>query len=127
MIVTDSVQTAWASPLVFAPNKDGTITFTADYRNINIVTFCEAVPLPRMDDFKGSLEDKQIFSTFYANSGYAWMKMNDVKEKKTASAFYHGIYQSSCMSVVLKNAPPHPRLSRTSYCSLSNGSLFTST
>lgn len=39
----------WASPLLFAPRKNGTLRFCADYSKLNLKTLADAYSLSRMD------------------------------------------------------------------------------
>lgn len=56
----------WASPIVCAPKKDGSLRTGVDYRKINAVIARDSYPIPRMDkciDFLGSAKDFSLHST----------------------------------------------------------------
>lgn len=40
----------WASPVLFAPKRDGRLRFCADYRKRNATTVRDTYPLPWMDE-----------------------------------------------------------------------------
>ena len=46
---------AWASPIVPVPKKDGTQCFRVDYRRMNAVTKKDVYPLLRIDDILDTL------------------------------------------------------------------------
>lgn len=50
MGVIERAQSPWASPVVFAPKKDGTLRFCTDYRRLNSVTIRDTYPTPKMDE-----------------------------------------------------------------------------
>lgn len=37
--------TEWAAPIVFAPEKSGSVRFCVDYRTLNAVAICNSYPL----------------------------------------------------------------------------------
>lgn len=62
-------QIEWASPIVLAPKKDGTLRFREGYRELNAVAVRDSYPIPRMEECIDSLRDPTIFSNLAANSG----------------------------------------------------------
>lgn len=76
MKVIESAQSDWASTVVFAPKKDGTLGVCIDYRKINAVTVCDPYQPPQMDECVDSLGDAQVCSALGANSGYYQIKVD---------------------------------------------------
>ena len=95
----------WASPVVLAPKKDGTLRFCVDYRKLNAKTIADAYPLPRMDDCIDSLGDATIFSTLDCNSGYWQIPVASEDRDKTTFTTFLGTYRYLRMPFGLKNAP----------------------
>ena len=95
----------WASPVVLAPKKDGTLRFCIDYRKLNAVTKRDAYPLPRMDDCLDSLGHANIFSTLDANWGYWHVPMQESDIEKTAFCTHEGLFEFKRMPFGLTNAP----------------------
>ena len=60
---------AWSSPVVLVPKKDGTSHFCIDYRLLNGVRK-DVYPLPRIDDILDMLGETKYFSSLDLCSGY---------------------------------------------------------
>ena len=61
---------AWTSPVVLVPKKDGNRCFCVDYRKINAVTKKDVYPLPGVDNILDTLRKAKYFSTLDLASGY---------------------------------------------------------
>ena len=61
---------AWCSPAVLIPKRDGSTRFCIDYRRLNAVTIPNSNPLPRTDDTLSALGGAKWFSTLDLRSGY---------------------------------------------------------
>ena len=59
----------WASPIVIACKKDGTLQMRVDYRKLNFVTKPDKFPLPRIDDLLDQLGKSKYFSTLDLAAG----------------------------------------------------------
>ena len=50
MGVIEESNSAWCSPLVLVPKKDGTVWFCVNYRKVNDVSQFDAYPMPRVEE-----------------------------------------------------------------------------
>ena len=69
-VIEPAARSAWASPVVLAPKKDGTLRFCVDYRRLNAMSVRDSYPLPRMDECIDSLGEANVFTTLDCNWGY---------------------------------------------------------
>lgn len=98
-------KSAWASPIVLVPKKDGSIRFCIDYRRLNAVTQKDVYSLPRIDDYLSVLHNASWFSTFDLTSGYWQIPMSPEDQDKTAFVTHNGLYEFKVMPFGLCNAP----------------------
>jgi len=85
---------AWASPVVIVPKKNGKARFCVDYRPLNNITKKDAYPLPRMEDCLESLGDAQVFTSLDCNAGYWQVSLRKEDQEKTAFTTHCGIYST---------------------------------
>ncbi len=90
--IVEPSYSAWASPVVLVPKKDGSLRFCVNYRKVNAITERDAYPLPNITESLVSLSGTVIFSTIDLNSGY-WQVTMDTESK----------YQFNVMPFGLKN------------------------
>lgn len=103
--VIEPAKTEWASPIVFAPKKDGQLRFCIDYRRLNALTIRDSYPIPRMDECIDSLGEATIFTTFDCNSGYWQIDLDEQDRDKTSFCSHFGLYRFTRMPFGLRNAP----------------------
>ena len=95
----------WASPIVLARKKDGTLRMCVDYRKLNSVTKPDKFPLPRIDDLLDQLGKSRYFSTLDLAAGFWQIKMSNSSKEKTAFVTQNGLFEFQVMPFGLTNAP----------------------
>lgn len=70
MDIIEPIQTDRASPIVFLPKEDVTLSFCVDYRKLKAVKMLYSYLILHMDYSIDSLGDATIFSTWDTNSRY---------------------------------------------------------
>jgi len=96
---------AWASPVVIVPKKNGKARFCVDHRRLNNITKKDAYPLPRMEDCLESLGYAQVFTSLDCTAGYWRVPLRKDDQEKTAFTTHCGIYHWLSMPFGLTNAP----------------------
>ena len=95
---------AWASPIVLVPKRDGSFSFGVDCRKVNAVTKKDVYPLPRIDDILNTLSEARYFSTLDFASGFWQIEMDPVTREKSAFVTHHGLHEFVRMPFGLCNA-----------------------
>jgi hypothetical protein len=83
----------WASPIVLVPKPDGTLRFCVNYRRLNMITFPDTYPLPRMDECIDSLGESVMFTTLDCNSGYWKIPVHPGDRDKNTFTSRYGTYR----------------------------------
>ena len=96
----------WASGVVLAKKKDGTMRFCIDLRRLNDRTIKDAYSLPRIEDTLHLLKDQSWFSSLDLQSGYWQVELDEEAKEMTAFTVGPlGFYQCVRMPFGLSNAP----------------------
>jgi len=96
---------AWASPIVLVPKKDGTTRLCVDYRKLNSVAKFDAYPMPRVEELFEQIGNAQIISTLDLAKGYWQIPMAATSREMTAFTTPFGLYEFNVMPFGLHNAP----------------------
>jgi hypothetical protein len=96
---------AWAAPVLFMENKDGTRRMCIDYRALNEVTIKNKYPLPRIKDLFDQLRGASVFSKIDLRSGYHQLRIRPSDILKTTFITMYELYEFTAMSFGLTNAP----------------------
>jgi hypothetical protein len=86
---------AWASPMVLVPKKDGKLRFCVNYRKVNAVIKKDVYPLPKVDDIHvlDTLGKAKYFSTLDLASGYWQFEMDPATRDKSAFTTQCGLFR----------------------------------
>ena len=68
--VIERCESPWASAMVPALKKGGTIRWAVDYRGLNAVTVADAYPLPNIGENLDNLQGSRVYSTLDASAAY---------------------------------------------------------
>ena len=68
--IIEPTASPWASYVVLVRKENGQLRFCVDYRHINLQTYKDSYPLPRIETCLDSLERSKFFSSRDLRSGY---------------------------------------------------------
>ena len=102
--VIEPASSPWASNIVLAKKKDGTLRCCIDFRQINEITKKDAYPLPRTDQCFDALAGSAWFSTFDLRSGFHQVCLSPDDADKTAFITRRGMFRFRTMPFGLCNA-----------------------
>lgn len=95
----------YASPIVIARKKNGSIRMCIDYRTLNRRTVPDQYTTPRIDDALDCLSGSRWFSVLDLRSGYYQIAMKEEDKEKTAFICPLGFYQFERMPQGITGAP----------------------
>jgi len=101
----EPAHSAWSSPVVLVPKKDGSWRFCVDYRKLNSVTIQDAYPLPRIDESLDILAGSKCFSTLDLLSGYWQVPLSPDAQEKAAFITRDGLWKWKVLPFGLTSAP----------------------
>lgn len=104
--VIEPSRSAWSSPVLLVPKKDGTTRFCVDYRKLNAVTKKDAYPLPYISSILDRLREARYLSSLDIKSAYWQVPISKASREKTAFTVPGlGLYHFKRMPFGLTNAP----------------------
>lgn len=103
-IVQSSVSD-YASPVVLAKKKDGSLRLCVDYRQLNKKIFKDRYPLPLIEDQLDSLQEAKLFSTLDLKNGFFHVSIDEQSRKYTAFIVPDGYYECLRVPFGLCNSP----------------------
>ena len=95
----------YASPIVIARKKNGSVRMCIDYRTVNTKTIPDQYTTPRIDDALDCLTGSRWFSVLDLRSGYYQIAMAEEDKEKTAFICPLGLYQFERMPQGVMGAP----------------------
>jgi hypothetical protein len=96
---------SYASPVLFARKKNGTLRMCVDYRRLNAMTQKMRYPLPNCLDLFDKLHGARFFSKIDLRSGYHQLRMEPRDQHKTAFITRRGLFEFQVLPFGLCNAP----------------------
>ena len=73
----------WPRTIVIVPKKNGKISVCFDYRNLNVVTIIDALPLPFVDNVLDTVGGHEMYSLLDGFIGYNQVRMHPDDQEKT--------------------------------------------
>jgi hypothetical protein len=96
---------AFASPVVMVPKRDGSLRFAIDYRKLNAQTVKAVYHLPLIPDIIDEISGSKIYTTFDFSSGFHQIPVHPKHKERTAFTTFLGLFQYTRMPFGLCGAP----------------------
>lgn len=104
--VIEPSQSAWSSPVILVPKKNGEYRFCVDYRQLNKVTRKDAYPLPFISTILDKLRNAKFISSVDIKSAYWQVPVHPDSREYTAFTIPgRGLYHFKRLPFGLCNAP----------------------
>lgn len=104
--VVEKSNSAWSSPVLLVPKKDGSQRFCVDFRKLNRVTEKDAYPLPYISSILSRLGGAKYLTSLDLKSGYWQIELEEESKQYTAFTIPgRGLYQFKRLPFGLSNAP----------------------
>ena len=94
-----------ASPVLFAPKKDGQLRLCVDYRRLNLITIKDRYPLPSTDMLIDRLASAKVFTKMDLRWAYHRIRIAAGHEWKTAFRTRYSLFEYKVMPFGLTNCP----------------------
>lgn len=98
-------QSPWASPVVLAPKKDGSVRLCVDYRRLNAVTVRDSYPFPSIDSIMYAIGNAKVFTTLDCSRGFLQIEIDPADVPKTAFTCHRGLFEFTRLPFGLSNSP----------------------
>lgn len=104
--VVEPSKSAWSSPVLLVPKKDGTQRFCVDFRKLNAVTERDAYPLPYINSILSKLSSAKYLTSLDIESAFWQVALEDDSKQYTAFTVPgRGLYQFTRLPFGLHNSP----------------------
>ena len=103
--IIEPAASPWASNIMMAKKKDGSIRLCVDYKNLNQITYQDTYPLPHIDTCLNALQGASWYSTLDLRSGYHNIPIRESDKDKTAFITRRGSFRYNVMPFGLTCAP----------------------
>jgi hypothetical protein len=103
--IIEPASSEWASNVVLARNKDGTLRFCVDYRKLNSCSRMDVYPLPRIDSCLDAMGGARWFSTFDLRSDYHQVLLDEQNADRMTFFTREGTFRFRAMPFGLCAAP----------------------
>ena len=103
--IIEPATSPWASNVVLVHKINGQLRFCVDYRQLNLHTYEDTYPLPRIETCLNSLGGSRFFSSLDLRSEYWQVAIDPESADKTAFVTRKGIFRFKVLSFGLTNVP----------------------
>lgn len=105
LAVIERSESAWSSPVILVPKKNGSMHFCIDFRQVNNQSHFDAYPMPRLEDLIKRLGKAHFISTLDLCKGYWQVPMAKEARPCTAVRMPQRLFQFKVVPFRLQGAP----------------------